>query len=236
MVSARLEFATRHRDLLAIDPLGDAFGLVAFANQFTLAHANSSLGEPTLSAATNGLRVYLLILLGPRGFVGQATQALGLGSLSFSFSGLVIGSMLFSLPFAIQPIRNAFVAMGARPMEVAASLGASPLDAFISVALPIAKPGIISATIFCFAHTLGEFGVVLMLGGNIPGKTRVVSTQIYAHVEALEYTQAHWLAAIVLALSFVLLFVMESLQRKTRFSNANKPDGKASGHPYKEVL
>lgn len=160
------------------------------------------------------LGFYLLLLLGPHGWLGQVAQAVGLGVLSFSFTGLLIGSVIFSLPFAVQPIQHAFESMGTRPMEVAATLRASPLDAFFSVALPLAKPGLLTATVLSFAHTVGEFGVVLMIGGNIPGKTRVVSTQIYGHVEAMEYVQAHWLAAGMVAFSFVVLIALARL--KTR--------------------
>lgn len=160
------------------------------------------------------LGFYLLVLLGPQGWVGQLTTALGLGTLSFSFSGLLIGSVVFSLPFAVQPIQHAFEAMGRRPMEVAATLRARPLDAFISVALPLARPGLLTAAVLSFAHTVGEFGVVLMLGGNIPGQTQVVSTQIYGHVEAMEYAQAHWLAAGMVVFSFLVLLALMRLQRK----------------------
>ena len=161
------------------------------------------------------LGFYLLIALGPQGPLGQLTQALGWGTLSFTFYGLLIGSIIYSLPFAVQPIQHAFEAMGDRPMEVAATLRATPLDAFFSVALPLARPGFITAAILSFAHTVGEFGVVLMIGGNIPGKTRVVSTQIYGHVEAMEYTQAHWLAGGMLVFSFVVLLGLNLLNRKT---------------------
>ncbi len=160
------------------------------------------------------LGLYLLVLLGPQGWVGQLTQTLGLGVLSFSFSGLVIGSLVFSLPFAVQPIQHAFEAMGPRPMEVAATLRASPLDAFLTVALPLARPGLLTAFVLSFAHTVGEFGVVLMIGGNIPGQTRVVSTQIYGHVEAMEYAQAHWLAGGMVVFSFVVLLALMRLQRR----------------------
>ena len=160
------------------------------------------------------LGFYLLVLLGPQGWVGQLTTALGLGTLSFSFSGLLIGSVVFSLPFAVQPIQHAFEAMGRRPMEVAATLRARPLDAFINVALPLARPGLLTAAVLSFAHTVGEFGVVLMLGGNIPSQTRVVSTQIYGHVEAMEYAQAHWLAAGMVVFSFLVLLALMRLQRK----------------------
>lgn len=160
------------------------------------------------------LGFYILIVLGPQGWVGQLTQSLGLGVLSFSFSGLLIGSIIFSLPFAVQPIQYAFEAIGKRPMEVAATLRASPLNAFFTVALPLAKPGLLTATVLSFAHTVGEFGVVLMIGGNIPGKTQVVSTQIYGHVEAMEYTQAHWLAAGMVVFSFAVLIALSRLKRR----------------------
>jgi molybdate transport system permease protein len=134
---------------------------------------------------------------------------------SFSFAGLLIGSIIFSLPFAVQPIQYAFEAIGKRPMEVASTLRASPLDAFFSVALPLAKPGLLTATVLSFAHTVGEFGVVLMIGGNIPGQTSVVSTQIYGHVEAMEYTQAHWLAAGMVVFSFGVLLALSRLKRRS---------------------
>ena len=160
------------------------------------------------------LGFYLLLAMGPDGPLGRLTQALGVGTLSFSFTGLLIGSIIFSLPFAVQPIQHAFEAQGPRAMEVAATLRASPLDAFFSVALPLARPGLLTAAILCFAHTVGEFGVVLMIGGNIPGQTRVISTQIYGHVEAMEYAQAHWLAGFMVALSFAVLLVMALQKRR----------------------
>jgi len=162
---------------------------------------------------------YLLLLLGPHGVVGQATQALGLGTVVFSFSGLVIGSVIYSMPFVVQPLQNAFSAIGDRPLEVAATLRASPWDCFFSVVVPLAKPGFITASILGFAHTVGEFGVVLMIGGNIPEKTRVVSVQIFDHVEAMEYAQAHWLAGAMVVFSFlVLLALYRSRQGKTSWS------------------
>ncbi len=151
------------------------------------------------------LGFYLLVTMGPNGFVGQLTQSLGLGLLPFTFWGLVVASVFYSMPFVVQPIQNAFEAIGERPLEVAATLRAGPWDRFFTVALPLAKPGFITATILGFAHTVGEFGVVLMIGGNIPDKTRVVSVQIYDHVEALEYTQAHGLAGTMLVFSFLVL-------------------------------
>ncbi|WP_422775911.1 molybdate ABC transporter permease subunit [Pseudomonas mediterranea] len=158
---------------------------------------------------------YLLLALGPNGWIGQLTQTLGLGTLTFSFTGLVIGSVIYSMPFVVQPLQNAFSAIGRRPLEVAATLRAGPWDTFFSVILPLARPGFITAAILGFAHTVGEFGVVLMIGGNIPDKTRVVSVQIYDHVEALEYAQAHWLAAAMLVFSFVVLLALYT-SRRTR--------------------
>lgn len=158
---------------------------------------------------------YLLLALGPHGFLGQFTQWLGLGTLTFSFTGLVIGSVIYSMPFVVQPLQNAFSAIGTRPLEVAATLRANPWNTFFSVILPLARPGFITAAILGFAHTVGEFGVVLMIGGNIPDKTRVVSVQIYDHVEALEYAQAHWLSAAMLVFSFLVLLALYS-SRKTR--------------------
>lgn len=160
------------------------------------------------------LGFYLLVALGPHGPLGQLTQALGWGVLSFTFTGLLIGSVIYSLPFAVQPLQHAFESIGTRPMEVAATLRARPLDAFLSVALPLARPGLVTAAILSFAHTVGEFGVVLMIGGNIPGQTRVVSTQIYGHVEAMEYAQAHWLAGGMLLFSFVVLLALALLKRR----------------------
>jgi molybdate transport system permease protein len=154
------------------------------------------------------LGFYLLVLMGPQGPVGALTKALHLGTLPFTFAGLVAGSVLFSLPFAVLPIRNAFETMGKRPLEVAATLRAGVWDRFFSVALPLARTGFLTAIILAFAHTVGEFGVVLMLGGNIPGETRVLSVAIYNHVEAMEYSAAHWLAGGMVLFSFVVLLVL----------------------------
>jgi molybdate transport system permease protein len=160
------------------------------------------------------LGFYLLVAMGPQGPLGQLTQAMGWGVLSFTFTGLLIGSVIFSLPFAVQPVQHAFESMGSRPLEVAYTLRASPIDAFFTVALPLARPGLVTAAILSFSHTVGEFGVVLMIGGNIPGKTRVVSTQIYGHVEAMEYAQAHWLAGGMLVFSFAVLLGLSMLRKR----------------------
>lgn len=157
------------------------------------------------------LGFYLLVLLGPNGPLGRLTIELGLGTLAFTFSGLVAASVLYSLPFVVQPLQTAFAAIGKQPLEAAATLRAGPWDTFFSVVIPLAKPGFLTAAILGFAHTVGEFGVVLMIGGNIPGRTRVVSVQIYNHVEALEYGQAHWLAGGLLVFSFAVLLVMYGL-------------------------
>lgn len=154
------------------------------------------------------LGFYLLLAMGPNGPVGQFTQSLGLGLLPFTFWGLVIASVFYSLPFMVQPLQTAFEAIGERPLEVAATLRASPLDAFFSVAVPLARPGFLTASILTFAHTVGEFGVVLMIGGNLPGVTRVASVQIYDHVEAMEYMDAHRLSAVMLMFSFLVLLAL----------------------------
>ncbi len=154
------------------------------------------------------LGFYLLVALGPNGPIGQLTQSLGLGLLPFTFAGLVVGSVLYSMPFVVQPLQNAFEAIGERQLEAAATLRAGPWDTFFSVILPLARPGFITASVLGFAHTVGEFGVVLMIGGNIPEKTRVVSVQIYDHVEAMEYAQAHWLAGGMLLFSFLVLLML----------------------------
>ncbi|MEW6163825.1 MAG: molybdate ABC transporter permease subunit [Pseudomonadota bacterium] len=157
------------------------------------------------------LGFYLLVLMGPDGPVGALTQGLGLGLLPFTFAGLVVASVIYSLPFVVQPLQNAFEAIGDRPLEAAATLGARPLDAFFSVAVPLARPGFLTAAILGFAHTVGEFGVVLMIGGNIPGKTQVVSMAIYNRVEALEYANAHMLSGLLLAFSFLVLLALYTL-------------------------
>ena len=160
------------------------------------------------------LGFYLLITLGPQGPVGGLMQSLGGQSLAFTFTGLVIGSVFYSLPFVVQPLHAAFIAIGHRPLEVAATLRASPLDRFFTIAVPLARPGYLTAAVLGFAHTVGEFGVVLMIGGNIPGETQVLSIAIYDHVEALEYGQAHWLAGGLLILSFLLLLLVYGVNRR----------------------
>ena len=161
------------------------------------------------------LGFYLLLAMGPHGPVGQFTQWLGVGTLPFTFWGLTLASVFYSLPFMVQPLQTAFEAIGERPLEVAATLRASPLDAFLSVALPLAAPGFLTASILTFAHTVGEFGVVLMIGGNIPGVTRVASVQIYDHVEAFEYASAHRLAAVMLVFSFLVLLALYAWRPKS---------------------
>lgn len=195
--------------------------LIATPLAWWLAHTRSRWRAPVgavvalpLVLPPTVLGFYLLVAMGPHGFLGQLTQSVGLGLLSFTFSGLLIGSLVYSLPFAVQPLQHAFEAIGPRPLEVAATLRARPIDAFFSVVLPLARPGFITAAILSFAHTVGEFGIVLMIGGNIPGKTRVVSTQIYGHVEAMEYTEAHWLAGSMLVFSFVVLLGLALLNRR----------------------
>ena len=161
------------------------------------------------------LGFYLLVALGPNGWGGQFTQSLGLGLLPFTFAGLLLGSIIYSLPFAVQPLQHAFEAVGRRPLEAAATLRAGPWDSFFNVVLPLSRGGVIQAAVLSFAHTVGEFGVVLMIGGNIPERTRVVSTQIYGHVEALEYGQAHALSAAMVVFSFVVLLALALLNRRS---------------------
>jgi molybdate transport system permease protein len=173
-----------------------------------LRHAVGAVVALPLVLPPTVIGFYLLLVLGPNGPVGKLTEALGIGLLPFSFGGLVLASVCYSLPFVVQPLQNAFEAIGARPLEVAATLRAGPWDTFWSVAVPLARPGFLSGAVLGFAHTVGEFGVVLMIGGNIPDKTRVVSVQIYDHVEALEYAQAHWLAGGMLAFSFIVLLAL----------------------------
>ncbi len=156
---------------------------------------------------------YLLLALGPDGPLGRLAALTGSPPLAFSFGGLLLGSVLYSLPFVVQPMQNAFAALGSRPFEVAATLRASPLDRFFSIALPMTRRDLISASIMGFAHTVGEFGVILMIGGNIPGQTRVISIALYDHVEAFEYAAAHQLAAGLLLFSFAVLCVLHWLRR-----------------------
>ena len=160
------------------------------------------------------LGFYLLITLGPNGPVGGMLESLGGASIAFTFSGLVVGSVIYSMPFVVQPLQNSFSGIGRRPMEVAATLGASPLDRFFTVAVPLARSGFMTAAVLGFAHTVGEFGVVLMIGGNIPGETGVLSIAIYDHVEAMEYGQAHWLSGGLLILSFIMLLFVYLFNRR----------------------
>jgi len=160
------------------------------------------------------LGFYLLVALGPRGPVGGLAEWLGARPPAFTFTGLVIGSVFYSMPFVVQPLQDAFAAIGRRPLEVAATLRASPLDRFLTVAVPLARPGFLTAAVLGFAHTVGEFGVVLMIGGNIPGKTQVLSILIYDNVEAMEYGRAHWLSGFLLVVSFLMLLVVYALNRR----------------------
>lgn len=162
------------------------------------------------------LGFYLLVVLSPKGFLGGLFESLGAQAPAFSFSGLLIGSVIYSMPFVVQPLKDAFTQIGNRPLEVAATLGASFWDSFLTVVIPLARPSFLTAAVLGFAHTLGEFGVVLMIGGNIPGKTQVVSIAIYDHVEGLEYAHAHWLSGGLLILSFVLLVTIYAVNRRFR--------------------
>ena len=156
---------------------------------------------------------YLLLLMGPQGPVGQLTQSLGLGRLPFTFAGLVVASVIYSLPFVVQPLQQAFEAIPERTLEAAATLRAGPWDRFFSVALPLARPGLVTASVLGFAHTVGEFGVVLMIGGNIPDKTRVLSVAIYDHVEATEFADAHRLAAGMVVFALAVLVTLYVVNR-----------------------
>ena len=195
-----------------------------------LARTKSPLRAPISAVVTlplvlppSVLGFYIVVAMGPHGPIGQLTQSLGLGLMTFSFSGLVVGSLIYSLPFAVQPLQAAFESIGTRPMEVAATLGAKPIDAFFSVVVPLARPGFLTAMILTFAHTIGEFGVVLMIGGNIPGKTQVVSTEIYTFVEAMEYDKAHWLAGGMLVFSFIVLLSVTVFNRSAKGASPASP-------------
>lgn len=186
-----------------------------------LATTRSKLRAPISAVVTlplvlppSVLGFYLLVAMGPNGPLGKLTEALGIGLLTFTFSGLVLGSLVYSLPFAVQPLQSAFESIGTRPLEVAATLRARPIDTFFSVVLPLARPGFVTAALLTFAHTIGEFGVVLMIGGNVPGKTQVVSTEIYSYVEAMEYAKAHWLAGGMVIFSFAVLLGLTVLNRR----------------------
>jgi molybdate transport system permease protein len=186
-----------------------------------LARSRSWLREPVAAVSSlplvlppTVLGFYLLIALGPQSPLMSLLHPFGVRTLAFTFTGLVIGSVIYSLPFAVQPLRNAFEAMGERPLEAAATLRASPLDAFVSVALPLARRGFMAAAILVFAHTVGEFGVVLMIGGSIPGRTQVLSTRIYELVEGLQFDQAHVLAGGLLAFAFLVMLAMLLIERR----------------------
>uniref|UniRef100_UPI00402A9385 molybdate ABC transporter permease subunit n=1 Tax=Turicimonas muris TaxID=1796652 RepID=UPI00402A9385 len=195
--------------------------IVATPLAWWLANTKSKLRSAVSSVVTlplvlppSVLGFYLLVAMGPNGPLGKLTEALGAGLLTFTFPGLVIGSVVYSMPFAVQPLQGAFESIGKRPLEVAATLRATPRDTFFNVILPLAKPGFVTASLLTFAHTIGEFGVVLMIGGNVPGKTQVVSTEIYSYVEAMEYSKAHWLAGGMVLFSFFVLLGLTLLNRK----------------------
>ena len=195
-----------------------------------LARTKSPLRAPISAVVTlplvlppSVLGFYILVAMGPHGPIGQLTQSLGLGLMTFSFSGLVVGSLIYSLPFAVQPLQAAFESIGTRPMEVAATLGAKPIDAFFSVVVPLARPGFLTAMILTFAHTIGEFGVVLMIGGNIPDQTQVATTEIYTFVEAMEYDKAHWLAGGMLVFSFIVLLSVTVFNRSAKGASPASP-------------
>ncbi len=188
-----------------------------------LARTQSSLKAPIgafvalpLVLPPTVLGFYLLLLMGPNGPVGQFTQWAGLGLLPFTFAGLVVASVFYSLPFVVQPLQQAFEAIGEGPLEAAATLRAGPWDRFFTIAVPLARPGFVTAALLGFAHTVGEFGVVLMIGGNIPGVTRVISVQLYNHVEAMEYASAQWLSGILVALSFLVLLALYTFNPNAR--------------------
>jgi len=188
-----------------------------------LARTHSSLKAPIgafvalpLVLPPTVLGFYLLLLMGPNGPVGQFTQWVGLGLLPFTFAGLVVASVFYSLPFVVQPLQQAFEAIGEGPLEAAATLRAGPWDRFFTIAVPLARPGFVTAALLGFAHTVGEFGVVLMIGGNIPGVTRVISVQLYNHVEAMEYASAQWLSGILVALSFLVLLALYTFNPNAR--------------------
>lgn len=162
------------------------------------------------------LGFYLLLMLGPEGPIGRMMEAMGGRTLPFTFAGLVVGSVVYSLPFVVQPIRNAFQAIGDKPLEAAATLRASPLDTFFNVAIPLARPGFVTGAVLGFTHTVGEFGVVLMIGGNIPGETKVLSIAIYDHVESLEFFQTHILAGGMVVFSFLSILTLAMAERKLR--------------------
>jgi len=211
-ISLRLAATTTVLLLLACTPL--AWWLARSDSRWRI--AIDALVSLPLVLPPTVLGFYLLLALGPRGGIGAALQWLGLPAPAFTFGGLVIASMLYSLPFAVQPVRDAFLAVGARPLEVAATLRASPWDRFVAVALPLAGRGFLTAAVLSFAHTLGEFGVVLMIGGNIPGRTQTASIALFNHAEALDYAAAWQLSMALLAICFLLLLLVYTVNRRLR--------------------
>ncbi len=187
--------------------------------QCRLKHAVGAVVAMPLVLPPTVLGFYLLIFLGPNGPGGEFTQSLGLGTLPFTFAGLVVASVIYSMPFVVQPLQNAFEAMGQRPLEVAATLRSSGLDRFFHVTLPLARPGFLTAMVLGFAHTVGEFGVILMIGGNIPGETKVLSIAVYDHVEMLQYDQAHLISLGMVGFAFLVLFLLYLLNGRLHRSS-----------------
>jgi molybdate transport system permease protein len=214
LVALRVTLALAGISTLILLVLGTPLAWWLSRTQWRLKFLIEALVALPLVLPPTVLGFYLLIALGPHGPVGGLLEALGGRPLAFTFSGLVVGSVIYSLPFVVQPLQDAFIAVGRRPLDVAATLRAAPLDRFRSVVLPLARPGLVTAAVLGFAHTIGEFGVVLMIGGNIPGETQVLSIAIYDHVEALEYGQAHLLAGGLLVLSFGMLVAVYAFNRR----------------------
>ncbi len=213
-----LKLATATTVLLLI--VGTPIAWWLSQTQCRLKHVVGAVVAMPLVLPPTVLGFYLLVFLGPNGPGGQLTQALGIGTLAFTFAGLVFASVLYSLPFVVQPLQNAFEALGSRPLEVAATLRASGIDRFLHVAVPLARPGFLTAMVLGFAHTVGEFGVVLMIGGNIPGETKVLSVAIYDHVETLQYEQAHILSAGMIGFAFLVLLSLYLLNGRLHRSDS----------------
>lgn len=215
LLTMRLAFVSTIILLILATPL--AYWLANSNNRFKII-IEAMVALPLILPPTV-LGFYLLLALAPMGPIGRVTEALGFGTLAFSFSGLVIGSCIYSLPFVVQPLQNSFSAVGTVPAQIAASLGANRFEQWLTVIIPMARNGFLTAAVLGFAHTLGEFGVVLMIGGNIPELTQVISIRIYEQVETLQYAQAHRLSALLLLLSFIMLLSVYALNRRFTLVN-----------------